>query len=88
MFSKMEMEYFEKFMESQFDNINAKLDTQIQLQKVANGRTSKLEDEIDKIKDWKATSVGHWSGVNKVITIVGSIIGGIVGVVAAYLFKS
>jgi len=82
MFSPMEKEYFEKFLEAQFDNVHSKLDHQIQLQKVANGRTGKLEAEISELKQWRATSQGHWKGVILMSTILGFVI----GIIAVYLW--
>ena len=83
---EMEREYFEKFIESQFENVHSKLDTQIQLQKVANGRTSKLEVEVGELKTWRATSQGHWGAVNKILFIIGSLLGVVLTVIATYLW--
>lgn len=82
----MEREYFEKFMESQFENVHSKLDSQIQLQKIANGRTTKLENEIHELKEWKASTQGHWSGVSKTLTILWIITAFVGGAIVTYLW--
>ena len=86
MFTPMEKEYFEKFMESQFDNVHSKLDHQIQLQKIANGRTAKLENEVSDLKHWRSTSQGHWSGVAKTVTIIATVIAFVGGIIATMLW--
>lgn len=82
----MEREYFEKFIASQFENVHNKLDTQIQLQKIANGRTSKLEADMVELKQWKASSHGHWKAINKVIGFMLIILTITVGAIATYLW--
>ena len=86
MFTPMEKEYFEKFMESQFENLHSKLDAMTHLQKIANGRTGKLESEVGELKQWRATSQGHWSGVNKTVTIVAAVISFAGGIIAMMLW--
>jgi len=82
MFTEMERDYFERFIQSQFDNVHSKLDAQIHLQKIANGRTHKLEDEVEKLNQWRAASQGHYRGIILVCTVLGFII----GIVSVYLW--
>ena len=82
MFTPMEKEYFEKFIEAQFQNVHSKLDAMTHLQRVVNGRTGKLEEEVTKLNNWRATSQGHWKGVILVCTILGFAI----GILSVYLW--
>jgi len=79
-----EHEYFEKMLDARFENINQKIDQVIHLQKIANGRTTKNEENINDLKQWRAESRGHW----KAASIIGSIIGAVIGVVSAYILKN
>ncbi len=79
-------EYFEQMIKAQFDTVHHKLDTQIMLQKIANGRTSKLEDKVEEIEKKYAHSKGHWSAINKVETAASGLLGGILGYVANKIF--
>jgi hypothetical protein len=78
-----EQKYFEARLDEQFNNVHQKLNQVIDLQKIANGRTSKNEEEIQKLKEWRAMSQGSW----KATAAIGSIIGAIVGLIAAILFR-
>jgi len=81
--SDNEQEYFEKLLDARFTNLTEKVDQVIGLQKIANGRTTKNEEEINKLKEWRAESRGHW----KASTIIGSILGFVVSVIISYIFK-
>lgn len=83
MITPNEQDYFERMLAAQFKNIEDKVDHVIKLQQIANGRTSKNEDRLDKLENWRAESHGHW----KATTIIGSIIGAIIGLVTAILFR-
>lgn len=78
-----EQKYFEALLEQQFKNVHGKLNQVIDLQRIANGRTSKNEEEIQKLKEWRASSQGSW----KATSVIGSIIGAIIGVLAAIIFR-
>ena len=86
MFTGMEKEYFERFLEAQFENVNSKLDHQINLQKTANGKIAEHEKEIHEIKLKLASSQGHWSGVNKTVALLLTIIGIVVGAIITWQF--
>lgn len=77
-----EQRYFEALLEQQFKNVHSKLNEVINLQTIANGRTTKNENEIQNLKEWRASSQGSW----KSITAIGSIIGAIIGGLAAIIF--
>ena len=78
-----EQKYFEALIHEQFNNVHNKLNQVIELQKIANGRTSKNEEEIHKIKEWRATSQGHW----KAASVIGSAIGAGLGILAAIIWR-
>lgn len=78
-----EQEYFEKLLDARFTNLTDKVDQVIDLQKIANGRTTKNENEINELKQWRAESRGHW----KASTIIGSIVGFLISVIFAYVFR-
>lgn len=78
-----EQKYFEALLEQQFKNVHGKLNHVINLQTIANGRTSKNEEEIQKLKEWRASSHGTW----KAVVGIASIISAIVGVLAAIIFR-
>jgi len=82
----MEQEYFEKFLQAQFDGVNSKLDHQIQLQKIANGKIAAHEKEIHEIKLKMATSQGHWNGVSRTLGILLTLIGIAVGAIATMMW--
>lgn len=83
MITPNEQDYFEKMLDAKFEALHNKFDHVIKLQTIANGRTSKNEDRIDKLENWRAESHGHW----KAASVIGSIIGAIVGLIAAILFR-
>lgn len=64
-------------------NMSSDIKEIIELQKIANGRTSKNENRIVELEKWRAESHGHW----KATTVIGSIIGAIAGLIAAILFR-
>lgn len=70
-----EQEYFEKLLDARFTNLTDKVDQVIDLQKIANGRTTKNENEINELKQWRAESRGHW----KAASVIGSAIGALLG---------
>lgn len=72
-----EQKYFEKLLDAKFLNIEGKLDNVIKLQTIANGRVTKLEN-------WRASSQGVW----KATSIIGSIIGALLGLLITTWFKS
>ena len=80
----MEKEYFEEFIQSQFDNVHSKLDTQIGLQKIANHKIAAHEHDINKIKIELAKERGHWGAVNKLVAIGIALLGIIIGAWATY----
>ena len=89
----MQPEYFEQLLDSRFENvrdqhehINEKLNAILAQTTKTNGRVSDLEREIVHIKEWRATSQGHWNGVNKVLFIIGSLLGVILTAIATYLW--
>ena len=93
MFSAMEQEYFEQLLDSRFENvrnqhehINEKLNAILVQTTKTNGRVSDVEREIHKLKEWRATSQGHWNGVNKSVVIVLTLLGIVAGVVATMLW--
>jgi hypothetical protein len=83
MITPNEQEYFERMLEAQFKNIEDKVDYVIKLQEVANGRTSKNESRIEKLENFWSESRGHW----KAASVIGSIIGAALGILAAILFR-
>lgn len=83
MITPNEQEYFERMLEAQFKNIEDKVDYVIRLQQIANGRTSKNEDRIDKLENFWSESRGHW----KAASLIGSIIGAVLGVIAAIIWR-
>jgi hypothetical protein len=86
MFTGNEQDYFERLLDERFQHVHTKLDQQIQLQKVANGRTSKLESKVEELEMKYAKSSGHWSGINKMILIFLTIVGIVAGSVATMLW--
>jgi len=70
-----EQQYFEALIKEQFLNVHGKLNQVIDLQKIANGRTTKNENEINDLKQWRAESRGHW----KAASVIGSAIGALIG---------
>lgn len=83
MITPNEQEYFERMLEAQFKNIEDKVDHVIRLQQIANHRTSKNEDRIGKLEDFWAESRGHW----KAASVIGSIIGASLGLLAAIIWR-
>lgn len=78
-----EQKYFEAMLKEQFINVHQKIndlkqDTQDILVQttITNGRVTKLET-------WRAESHGHW----KASTIIGSIVGFLISVILAYVFR-
>ncbi len=84
MMTQMDHEYFEKMLEAQFKNVHDKIDHVIKLQQIANGRTSKNEESIDKLNDFWAESRGSW----RAATAIGSMIGAFIGYIIALWLKS
>ena len=70
-----EQEYFEKLLDARFTNLTDKIDQVIRLQIIANGRTTKNENEINELKQWRAEIRGHW----KAASVIGSAIGALIG---------
>lgn len=75
MITPKEQEYFEQLLEAKFQNLHDKVDQVITLQKIANGRTTKNEENINELKQWRAESRGHW----KAASVIGSAIGALLG---------
>jgi hypothetical protein len=90
MITPNEQDYFERMLAAQFKNIEDKVDHVIRLQQIANGRTSKNEERIeknenriDKLEGFWAESRGHW----KAASVIGSLIGAALGILAAIIWK-
>ena len=83
MITPNEQDYFERMLAAQFKNIEDKVDHVIRLQQIANGRTGKNEDRIEKLEGFWAESRGHW----KAASVIGSIIGAALGILAAIIWK-
>ena len=86
MFTGNEQDYFERLLDERFNHVHSKLDQQLHLQKVANGRTSKLENKVEELEVMYAKSSGHWSGINKAILIFLTVIGIVTGAIATMLW--
>ncbi len=95
MFVDMDSEMFDKVLKANLETIYAKLDHIHSDVKKTNGRVTKIEDvtipvlvnDIDELQTWRATSQGHWKATIKIATIIGSGLGGLIGLVVAYYFK-
>ena len=95
MFVDMDGEMFDKVLKANLETIYAKLDHIHSDVKKTNGRVTKLEDvtiprlidDVEEVKTWRATSQGHWRATIKIATIIGSGLGGLIGLVVAYYFK-
>ena len=90
MITPNEQEYFERMLDAKFEALHEKFDNVINLQKIANGRTSKNEeriekneDRIDKLEGFWAESRGHW----KAASVIGSLIGAALGILAAIIWR-
>jgi hypothetical protein len=70
-----EQDYFERMLDSRFENLTEKVQEVIALQKIANGRTTKNENSINDLNEWRAESRGHW----KAASVIGSAIGALLG---------
>lgn len=86
MFTGNEQDYFERLLDERFNHVHTKLDQQIQLQRIANGRTAKLEARVEELEKHSASAHGHWSGMNKTIIIVLTVVGIIVGAISTKLW--
>jgi frataxin-like iron-binding protein CyaY len=75
----MEKELFEQLLDAKFKNINDKLDTVIDLQKKTNGRVNDLEGDMEEMKIYKATEETSWKIWGRIATVLGGIIGGVLG---------
>jgi hypothetical protein len=78
-----EQDYFEKMLDARFGHLTTKVEEVIALQKIANGRTTKNEESIHDLNEWRAESRGHW----KAASVIGSLIGAIVGYILVVIFK-
>jgi hypothetical protein len=70
-----EQDYFEKMLDARFGHLTTKVEEVISLQKIANGRTTKNENSIHDLNEWRAESRGHW----KAASVIGSAIGALLG---------
>ena len=70
-----EQDYFEQMLDARFGHLTTKVEEVIALQKIANGRTTKNENSINDLNEWRAESRGHW----KAASVIGSAIGALLG---------
>ena len=82
MFSGMEKEYFEQLLDAKFENLHNKIDTVIELQKKTNGRVTALEEDMTEIKIYRAQEQAGWKAWSKIATVIGGLIGGVLGFIA------
>ena len=87
----MEQEYFEQLLDARFQNVQdkhnhvmEKLDAILEQTTRTNGRVNDHATEIRDLREWRATSQGHW----KALMFVASGIGGALGALVAYFLKS
>lgn len=86
MFTGNEQDYFERLLDERFNHVHTKLDQQIQLQRIANGRTAKLEARVEELEKNHASINGSWHGINKTIVIILTVAGIIAGIVSTKLW--
>jgi hypothetical protein len=79
MFTGMEKEYFEQMLEAKLQNLHDKADMIIELQKKTNGRVTHLEDDMEEMKIYRAKEETSWKIWGRIATVVGGIIGGVLG---------
>ena len=84
MFTENERDYFEEMLKAQFREVHNKLDHIHSEVKRTNGRVTKHDEEIDKLKTWRATSQGNWDGINKIVFVMWSIITFTLGIIAIW----
>lgn len=86
MFSELEQDYFEKMLNAQFREVHNKLDHIYTEVSKINVRVDKLEQEVDVLSKWKASSQGNWLGITRTIIVIWVILAFIGGIVATYLW--
>jgi len=51
-----------------------------------NGKVAVHQQEIQKLREWRATSSGHWLAVNKIMGVILTILSIAVVTIATYLW--
>ena len=82
MITKMEQEYFEKMIESEFRHVKSDYqEIKKTLDKILE-QTTKTNGRLRELETWRASSQGHCRGVVLVCTVLGFVI----GIISVYLW--
>lgn len=81
-------DYFKKYLDESFGNLNRRIDELEKTGKQTLHQSLLTNGNVRELQQWRATSQGHWNGVTKTVTIIASATGAVLGILAAYLFRS
>ena len=79
-------EYFEELIKKQFEHVNINQeDIKDRLEKILV-QTTITNGRVRELERWRASSQGHWSGVNKTLAVLWILSAFIGGAIITYLW--
>lgn len=82
----METEYIEKLLNAKFSHLETKIENIQDISSKTLIQTTITNGRVTALETWQANTKGYWKAVNRIMVIVGTLLGIGVGAIATWLW--